>query len=95
VVVRVTSPGPVAERAFRTGVRAAAVLGLAAVGSLYWTGALAGDAAGFVVVLLFPAYMLVVASALAKWLGYDKGPRNLRRVTRDENADSESGSDRW
>ena len=94
MVAQVTSPGPAAERAFRTGIRAAAVLGLAAVGGLYWTGTLAGYAAGFVVVLLFPAYMLVVASALAKWLGYDKGPRNLRRVTREKNVDSKSGSDR-
>ncbi len=82
------SPGPAARRAFRTGVWTAAAGGLAVVGGLYWIGALASYAAVFVVVVLFPVYMLVVASALSKWLGLGKGPADLRRVTREVNGDT-------
>lgn len=82
------SPGPAARRAFKTGVWTAAAGGLAVVGALYWTGALASYAAVFVVVVLFPVYMLVAASVLSKWLGLGKGPADLRRVTRKIDRDS-------
>jgi len=89
------SPGPAAERAFRTGVWAAAVGALAVIGALYWTGALAGYVAVFVVIVLFPVYLLVVAAALCKWLGFAKGPANLRRVTREETEGPRSGEGPW
>jgi len=86
------SPGPAARRAFRTGIWAAAALALAVVVGLYWTGALANYVAVFVVLVLFPVYMLVVASALSMWLGFGKGPTDLRRVTREiDGDDSEEG----
>jgi FtsH-binding integral membrane protein len=89
------SPGPAARRAFRTGVWAAAALGLAGVGALYWTGALAGYVSVFVVVVLFPVYMLLVASALSQWLGYGKGPADLHRVRRERGEDGDDGSGFW
>jgi fatty acid desaturase len=89
------SPGPAAERAFRTGIRAAAVGALAVLGALYWTGALAGYVAVFVVIVLFPVYLLVVASVLSKWLGFAKGPTNLRRVTREDADGPRSGEGPW
>jgi len=82
------SPGPAAHRAFRTGLWAAAVVALAVVGGLYWTGELAGYASLFVVVVIFPVYLLVVASVLSKWLGYGKTPADLRRVTREIDHDT-------
>lgn len=86
------SPGPAARRAFRIGIWAAGALALAVVVGLYVTGTLANYVAVFVVVVLFPVYLLVVASALSKWLGLGKGPSDLRRVTRDINDDdSEEG----
>ena len=89
------SPGPAAQRAFRTGVWAAAVLALAVVGWLYWTGAVAGYVSVFAVVVLFPVYMLLVASALSKWLGYGKTPADLRRVRREQTDASEDGPGFW
>jgi len=81
-------PGAAAERAFRTGIRAAAVAGLGAIGLLAWVGAITPLLAGFAAVVIFPVYMLVAASALSKWLGYDKEVADLRRVRRDPDADS-------
>ncbi len=89
------SPGPAAKRAFRTGVWAAAVVALAVVGWLYWTGELAGYVSAFVVVVLFPVYMLLVASALSKWLGFGKGPADLRRVRREQTETGEDDSGFW
>ena len=76
------SPGPAADRAFTTGVLVAAVGALASVGFLYWTGALTPLLVGFTLVVLLPVYLLVVASALSKWLGYDRNVSDLRRVSR-------------
>ncbi len=95
MVAKAKSPGPAAQRAFRIGVRAAAVAALAVVGVLYWTGAIAGYVTGFLVIVLFPVYLLVVASALSKWLGYDKDPRDLEPVTREEREDLRSDRGPW
>lgn len=78
------SPGRAAEQAFRTGVRAAAVAGLAAIGGLVWFEAITLTGGLFALIVLFPTYLLVVASALSKWLGLGKDASNLRRVTRTE-----------
>ncbi len=91
----VKSPGPAAERAFQTGVWSAAVSALAVVGALYWTGALAGYVSVFVVIVLFPVYLVVVASVLSKWLGFARGPVNLRRVTREDDDGPRSGQGPW
>lgn len=82
------SPGPAARRAFRTGIWTAAVVALVVVVGLYWTGVLASYVAVFVVIVLFPMYLLIVASALSKWLGFGKGPADLRRVTREIDRES-------
>ncbi|MFB6232918.1 MAG: hypothetical protein ABEH61_01530 [Haloarculaceae archaeon] len=89
------TPGAAARRAFRTGVWTAAAAALAVVGALYWTGTLEGYVAVFVVVVLFPVYLLLVASALSVWLGYDKDPRDLRRVTREQDEEPYSGKGPW
>jgi len=88
------SPGPAADRAFRTGILVAAVGGLAAVGSLYWTGALAPLLVGFTLVVLFPVYLLVAAAVLSKWLGYDRDVSDLRRVRQKDSAESSWGRER-
>ncbi|PSQ08520.1 hypothetical protein BRC93_15250 [Halobacteriales archaeon QS_5_70_15] len=87
------SPGPTADRAFRTGVLAAAVVALAVVGFLYWIGEFTPLLVGFTLIVLFPVYMLLAASVLSKWLGYDRDVSDLRRVRREV---GEDGSDhRW
>jgi len=95
MVAAVKSPGPAADRAYRTGIWTAAVGALAVVFALYWTGALAGYVSVFVVVVLFPVYMLLVASALSAWLGYGKGPADLRRVQREKDDGSEDEPGLW
>jgi hypothetical protein len=82
------SPGPAADRAFATGIRVAAVGALAALGLLYWLGTVGPFLVGFALVVLFPVYLLVVASALSKWLGYDRDVSDLRRVSRADAARS-------
>ncbi|WP_311171984.1 hypothetical protein [Halobellus ordinarius] len=76
------APGPDAARAFRLGSAAGAVAGLVVIGLLYWTGVLSPLALGYVLVLLFPVYLLLVAVVLSLWLGYDKDATALRPVTR-------------
>ncbi|MEF8789245.1 MAG: hypothetical protein V5A61_03915 [Haloarculaceae archaeon] len=85
------SPGPAADRAFTIGVLVATVGALAAVGFLYWTGVLTPLLVGFTLVVLLPVYLLVVASALSKWLGYDRGVSDLRRVSREDESRSRRG----
>lgn len=82
------SPGPAADRAFTTGILVAAVAAFAALGFLYWAGMLAPFLVVFALVVLFPVYLLVVASVLSKWLGYDRDVSDLRRVRRDEGSQS-------
>ena len=76
------TPGPAARSAFRLGMLAAAVVGLAAVGAGYLGGALAAATALYVLFALFPVYLVVVASVLSVWLGYDKDATDLRPVYR-------------
>jgi hypothetical protein len=78
------APGPDAARAFRLGTAAGALVGLVGAGLLYWTGTLTGLAFGYVLVLLFPVYLLLVAVVLSVWLGYDKDATALRPVYRTE-----------
>lgn len=75
-------PGPAAGRAFDLGSVAAAVAGLAAIGACYWTGTLGPTAVAVALVALFPAYLLVVASALGVWLGYTTDATDLHPVRR-------------
>jgi hypothetical protein len=75
------APGPAAARAFRTGIAVAGIAWLAALGLLYWTGALTPLLVGFALVVLFPVYLLLAAAVLSKWLGYDRDATHLRRVT--------------
>jgi len=73
-------PGPDADRAYRLGMVAGGVVGVAGVVALYWTGVLAPLALGYVVVALFPVYLIGVAVVLSVWLGYDKDASSLRPV---------------
>ena len=77
-------PGCAAAAAFRFGMLAAAVAGLVAVVALYWAGELALIAAGYALLVLFPVYLLLVASVLSVWLGYSKDTTALRPVARRE-----------
>ena len=82
-----TSPGPVAAYAFRFGIFAGAVVGLATIGLLYWQGVLSLLESGYVLMALFPIYLVLVATALSVWLGYDKGKQSLRPVYETDNSD--------
>jgi hypothetical protein len=86
VVIR-RSPGPAADHAFRLGIIAAAIIGLAAIGLLYWTGSVSSIITGYVVVTLYPVYLIFAAVVLSVWLGYDKDATALRPVTREETSD--------
>lgn len=77
-------PGPSADAAFRLGVVAAVVLALVVLGTLYSAGMVTTFVVGFAVLVVFPVYLLFVASALSVWLGFDKGVADLRRVTREQ-----------
>lgn len=76
------SPGPAAEHAFRTGMIAAALVGLAGIYASYWVGMLPLTLAGYTLVLLFPLYLVVAASLLSVWLGYNADATDLRPVYR-------------
>ncbi len=76
------TPGPVARNAFKTGMTAAAVLGLAGVGALWTLGVLDPVLLGYLLVLVFPLYLVFAASALNVWLGYGKDATDLRPVYR-------------
>ena len=76
------TPGPTADRAFTTGIRTAIVGAFVCLGALYWFEVLTPLFVGVTLVVLFPIYLLVVASVLSVWLGYDRDPSDLRRVRR-------------
>lgn len=80
-------PGPDAQRAFRLGMVTGALLGLVALGALFWSGAIAPIVAGYSLVLLFPVYLVFVAVVLSQWLGYDKDATSLRPVYRSKNSE--------
>jgi hypothetical protein len=75
-------PGPAASSAFRLGTIAAAIVALAAVGFLYWGGLLSLPLVGFALLVVFPVYLVLAASALSVWLGYGKDATDLRPVYR-------------
>ena len=74
------SPGPVAAHAFRLGMIAGAVVGLAGIGLLYWSGTLTPILAGYVLLAVFPVYLVLVSVVLSLWLGYNKDITALRPV---------------
>jgi len=79
-------PGPDAARAFRLGMLIGALLGLLALGGLYWTEVVAPVVAGYALVALFPVYLVFVAVVLSRWLGYDRDATSLRPVYRQRNS---------
>ncbi|MFB6295975.1 MAG: hypothetical protein ABEH66_03935 [Halobacteriales archaeon] len=81
------SPGQAAEQAFRIGMGAATVGGLAVLGLLYWSGAVASLSEAIVAAALFPPYLLFAAAALSKWLGLDTDTSDLRPVYRGREPD--------
>lgn len=76
------APGPAAGQAFRLGLLAGAVLGLGGIGLVYWSGALPPVGIGYMLLVLFPVYLVLVAAVLSRWLGYGKDASSLRPVTR-------------
>jgi len=81
-----TTPGPAAAYAFRLGIVTSAVVGLATIGLLYWVGLITSVLAGYALVLLFPVYLVIAATLLSSWLGYNKGPSSLHPVYRQKNS---------
>ncbi|WP_144905416.1 hypothetical protein [Halobellus captivus] len=79
-----SKPGPDAARAFRLGIVAGGLVGLAVAALLYWFGTMTLFAFGYVFVLLFPVYLVLVAIGLSVWLGYDQDVTSLRPVYRTE-----------
>jgi hypothetical protein len=77
------SPGANAHHAFRLGIAAAAIIGLAGAGLLYWAGVLTAPMLAFTLLLCFPVYLVFAASALSVWLGFDKDATDLRPVYRE------------
>ncbi len=78
-----TKPGPDATRAFRFGMMAAVVAGLCAVALVYQYGAVSLYVLAYTVLILAPIYLVLVASVLSVWLGFDKDVTDLRPVYRD------------
>lgn len=73
-------PGPDAARAYRFGMLTGGILGLVVVAALYRVGALTPLTLGYVMIALFPVYLIAVATVLSVWLGYDKDASSLRPV---------------
>jgi hypothetical protein len=61
---------------------AAVVGGLAVLAALYVHGALTATTGLYVLLALFPVYLVIVASILSVWLGYGKDATDLRPVYR-------------
>jgi len=78
--IPLTSPGPAAAHAFKLGLRAGAIIGLATIVALYYFGVIELVLAGYALLLLFPVYLVFVAAVLSVWLGYDKDATALRPV---------------
>jgi len=89
------SPGPIAEQAFETCFRMAAVSGVVVLGVCYWLGLLSLSDPLHVVttLLLFPVYLLFVAILLGVWLGYATDERNLTPVADPEESDADDPPD--
>lgn len=78
------APGPDATHAFRLGLAVATLAGLVPIGVLYTQGTLPLPMLGFVLLALFPVYLVISASVLSVWLGFDKDATDLRPVTRNQ-----------
>lgn len=76
------NPGPLAGKAFKLGMVAATVVGLASLAWLHWVDLLTLYHVGFTLVFLFPVYLILAACLLSVWLGYDKDASDLRPVYR-------------
>jgi hypothetical protein len=63
---------------------AAAAAALAGVGFCYWLDLLTLPLVGFTLLVLFPVYLVFVASILGSWLGYGKDASDLRPVYREK-----------
>jgi hypothetical protein len=90
------APGPIAERAFDRGFKLAIAVGAVGVGLLYWLGVLSHSSGLHVTLtlVLFPVYLLSVATLLGVWLGYDTDERNLERIIEERDEESEEPSGR-
>jgi len=83
------SPGPIADRTFDTGFKYAVLIGVACVGVLFSTGRLSFTGSDVLFTLmLFPVYLLSVATVLGVWLGYETDARNLEPVVKEVDAES-------
>lgn len=89
MTARGTSPGPLAERAFEFGMKAAAIGGLVFLLLLHYAGALSlVDSSHLLkILLLFPVYLVFVSILLSLWLGFDPDERDLRPVDEDRTRD--------
>lgn len=76
------SPGPAADATFRLGMIAGGIVGLVGVGLMYWFGMLSLLLTGYVMLVLFPPYLILVATVLSVWLGYNQDATSLRPVNR-------------
>jgi len=59
---------------------ALAILGLAVVGLSFWLGHVGPFVLVFALLVLYPVYLVVAASLLSVWLGFDKDEKDLRPV---------------
>ena len=85
------TPGPIADQTFDSGFKTAAIGGVAVLVALFLTGRLSLiDGAHLLYALvLFPVYLLIVATVLGVWLGYDTDATNLKPVTRTPDTESD------
>lgn len=81
------APGPAADSAFRLGVLASAILGLAVIWLLTWVGAARDIQLAYLLLVVFPMYLLVVAAVLSAWLGFGKDATSLRPVHRPKDSE--------
>lgn len=77
-------PGPDAARAFRLGIAAGGLIGLTLAAISYWFSTMTLFAFGYIFLLVFPVYLVLVATALSVWLGYNQDVTSLRPVYRTE-----------
>jgi hypothetical protein len=78
------TPGPIADHAFSLGLKAGALLGIVVIWGFYWAGQIDLLLAGYALIALFPVYLVLLATGLSVWLGYDKDISALRPVYRRE-----------
>lgn len=77
-------PGPIADQTFRMGSFVAAVVGLVAVGFLYWAELLSFHQSAFALLAVYPIYLVFAAGAVGRWVGYGADMRNLKRAEPEE-----------